>query len=329
MPLGEMAKVMVEDPHRPVGEPPGLPRADDEDAHARNHTGVSVVVCSRNRAPLLARALDALRVVLRPQDELVVVDSASTDADVVAVAARHDADVVRLDRAGLGRAREAGRSRATRPVVAFTDDDCVPDAGWTAALERAFADERTGFVFGRVRATGAGEPLSVVDESQPRTIGPSALAHPEEFGHGANFACRADALAAIGGFDEELGAGSALRSGEDVDVVRRLLHAGWVGRYEPEAVVSHEQWRGRLPALRVMFGYGVGAGALAVKERSVSGDRSLLRQELVGRGLAQAWRDLRAGYEFGVVAGLCRTAGVVAGARRARRLSLTDGRFRR
>jgi glycosyltransferase involved in cell wall biosynthesis len=263
---------------------------------------------------------------MRPVDELIVVDSASTDAEVAVVAADIADSVVRTALPGLGRARNAGWTLARRDIVAFTDDDCAPAAGWTADLVEGLGDFR-GFVFGSVLAGGSGTPLSVTTEETGRSFDRRDLEHPTSFGHGANFACRVDALRDIGGFDDQLGAGGRFRAGEDTDIAVRMLAAGWPGGFDPRPTVTHELWRGRREALRVVFNYGIGSGACAVKARALGVNAPLLRRELVDRGLAQAWRDLRNRYEFGVVVSLVRTAGVAVGGWQARRLPVVDGRF--
>jgi GT2 family glycosyltransferase len=79
-------------------------------------------------------------------------------------------------------------------------------------------------------------------------------------GTGGNFAARRDILLRCGGFDERLGAGSPGGSGEDMDLLYRLLRSGARIRYEPAAVVYHErQPRDRRLASRSSYGRGIGA----------------------------------------------------------------------
>jgi len=321
----EQAEVVVEDPHGAVSKPPWLPGADHDGAHGHNSNGVSVVVCSRDRAAQLEQALTAIRSVLRAGDELIVVDSASSDTSVAVVATDAGARVLRASAPGLGRARNVGWRAARRPVVAFTDDDCAPAIGWTEQVERAFADPQVGFAFGQVVAEGEGEPLSVTAEAEPRTF--TAADIGAVVGHGANMSCRVAALDALDGFDDELGAGGRFPAGEDFDIARRLLRAGWVGAFVPESIVAHHQWRDRRSALRVMYRYGVGAGAVAVKARREGDGVAPLRRELWDEGVAMAARHLRHRYEFGAVACLARAAGTVTGAVRASRLPVEAGRF--
>jgi GT2 family glycosyltransferase len=320
---------MVEDPDGTVGQPPGFPRADDHGPHARHptaSTGVTVVVCSRDRAAFLRAALAAVTASLRPQDELVVVDSASTDTEVAVVAAQSGARVLRAAAPGLGRARNVGWRAASRPLVAFTDDDCAPNADWTAQVEAAFADDTVGYAFGQVvGGEGAGEPLSLADSTVARRVEPHERA--DGLGHGANMSCRRAALADVDGFDDELGAGARFPAAEDTDLVLRLQRAGWAGVFRPESIVAHHQWRDRLPALRIMYRYGVGAGAVAAKSWRLGAGSGRLRAEVWDEGLRMSARHLRAGYQFGAAACVLRAVGSTVGALRSRRLPLAAGRF--
>ena len=326
MPVGEPAEVVVEDPDRAVGQPPRSPGADDDGPHASNPNGVSVVVCSRDRAAFLREALVAVAAALRPQDELVVVDSASTDPDVGAVATAAGARTVRADRPGLGHARNLGWRAATRPIVAFTDDDCAPALDWTARVEAAFGDPTVGIAFGQVVGEGAGTALSTKVSAVARRVEPGGSV--DGLGHGANLSVRRRALDAVGGFDDELGAGGRFPAAEDSDLAWRLVRTGWAAVFDPASVVTHRKWRGRGPALRVMYRYGVGAGAAAAKAARMGDSSHRVRHEIWDEGLRMAGRHVRSGYEFGAVACVARAAGAAVGAARGRRLAVDEtGRF--
>lgn len=286
---------------------------------------VAIVVCSRDRPQLLATALTALA--NQPADDVLVVDSASTTGGTAAAAAAAGIRSIRVDEPGLARARNAALRATTADVVAFTDDDCEPQEGWVDALRASF-DDTTGFVLGRVVALGSEEQPAVQLDTEQRVF--RAGDDVMTMGHGANFAIARAAWEELGGFDELLGVGARFRAGEDTDFLWRALHAGWAGRFEPTSVVGHRVWRSRPAALRTMYGYGVGQGAVAMKVRRLAGRpaRRVLSGGTAGKALRQSWRDLRAGYQFGALAGLGWAAGAVRGQLAAARLPLVNGHLR-
>lgn len=272
-----------------------------------------------------------------------MVDSASVDPAVAAVATKAGAEVVRAEQPGLGRARNLGLRRVQEDVVAFTDDDCLVAGDWLETLVGEFAQpDPPAFVTGQVRPDvdeprRAWLPVSVTDGLEARALGPGD--DVRRFGHGANMAWNRAALERIGGFDDRLGVGSTLRAAEDVDAWWRALDAGFTGRYTPDAMVVHRQWRDRAAMLRSYYGYGVGAGALAVKRfrmasagagnglRRGSARRALLRALLVDDGPGRALRSLGRGHEMAAVADGLLFLGAQRGAVAASRLSVDAGHF--
>ncbi|MFN2536586.1 MAG: glycosyltransferase family 2 protein [Mycobacteriales bacterium] len=262
-------------------------------------TALSVVVPCRDRAALLRGCLVSLRSAVREEDEVIVVDAGSLTEEVRGVAEEAGVHYLRAESHSASAARNAGWRAARHDRIGFVDDDCRPLPGWGAAMAEAL--DELDAVCGQVRPDGDGH-LSVLLDAEPSDY--AADTPVAALGHGANLAVRRAALVAVGGWEELLGPGTDWPGAEDKELLVRLLRHGARAGYRPEAVVEHLQWRSRRQALRAELGYARGAGALVARGLPAGGVRDELRT---------AVRDLRAGYQYGAVAGLVRAGGVAWG----------------
>lgn len=90
---------------------------------------LSVLIPSYNRAPVLARCLDALAGQDPPPDEVVVVDDGSSDDTPAVLAARDWVRAVRQENGGRAAAKNAAAEAARGDVVLFLDDDVIATPG--------------------------------------------------------------------------------------------------------------------------------------------------------------------------------------------------------
>jgi glycosyltransferase involved in cell wall biosynthesis len=194
---------------------------------------VSVVVPTYRRPDLLDRCLRALAAqALAPSAyEIIVADdepSEGTRRLVESWAARLRPAVRYVPVTGAhgpAAARNAGWRAARGPVIAFTDDDTVPDPNWLKAGCAALDDQVTA-VWGRLVMPLPARPTDY-------ELSAARLARAEFVT--ANCFCRRSALAAVGGFDERFKA--AWR--EDSDLYFRLLELPGRIEHAPGAVVIH------------------------------------------------------------------------------------------
>jgi GT2 family glycosyltransferase len=208
---------------------------------------ISVVVPTYRRLDMLHRCLAALFAQRMPpaQYEIVVVDDGHEDhveAAVQALARIAGLPRLRYLRSSPGRgpavARNCGWRAATGELIAFTDDDTIPDPGWLAAGQAAMQQHpEWSAAAGRVVVPLTGEPGRAPTDHELMTQG---LAKAEFVT--ANAFVRRSALERIGGFDERFR--RAWR--EDSDLQFRLAEAaGPVGRCD-DAIVQHpvrpERW---------------------------------------------------------------------------------------
>jgi glycosyltransferase involved in cell wall biosynthesis len=221
---------------------------------------ISVVLATHNRERRLADLFGGLRSqTLEPSRfEVIVVDDASSDGTPALLEHELERGTLRLQvlrqpvAGGPARARNAGWRRAGSPVVAFTDDDCVPAPGWLDALLAAGA--------GRPDAVVQGTTLPRPDEldgldAYAKTVRVTqATPHFET----CNIAYPRALLERLGGFDESYPA----PAGEDSDLGWRAVREGGTQLFAPDAVVHHAvHVRGMKAALRdaMMATHGVQA----------------------------------------------------------------------
>ncbi|MBM7806422.1 mycofactocin system glycosyltransferase [Geodermatophilus bullaregiensis] len=228
---------------------------------------VTVVVPVRDRTAGVARLLAALRADPATAGvRVLVVDDGSADpAALAAVAAAGGAEVLRHGRSeGPAAARNTGLRAATTEAVALLDSDCVPVAGWLAALLPHLADPRLAVVAPRVTALPAGDPGWVTPYETAVSaldMGPSPA--PVAPLTGLSYVPSAALLARRTALGEGFDAG--MRVAEDVDLVWRLAAAGWRVRYEPAARVAHDHPSSTAAWLRRRALYGTGAAPLATR----------------------------------------------------------------
>ena len=229
---------------------------------------ISVLIATHNRATLLERTLERLRVQsFQPGDEVIVVDNASTDAtsEVIArMATRFPVPLRgRFDPSpGKALALNAAYPEGHGEILALTDDDVIVGEDWIETIRSLFQDPSLALVGGRVDPNWQ-RPAPAwleVEQNGRYTLmtSPLALLHYGEAqdlaGHtavGANMAVRRSVFEALGGFATHLGKRrGALLSGEDHDLCQRAVAAGYRCEYRPELRVLH--W---VPAERTRFRY--------------------------------------------------------------------------
>lgn len=234
---------------------------------------VSVIVCTRDRGDALLSTVYSI-LADAPTDgtvDLLVVDQSDGDSVRQALAVVSDARLqYRCEPSrGLSAARNAGIRASRGDLIAFTDDDCVVEAGWLAAIRAAFvAHPEAGVVFGHV-ACAEHDPSQGYLPGFRAQEGPLTrrrmLEGAGHWGMGANMALRRSAFERIGPFDERLGAGAVMKSAEDVDYALRA-HLSRIGVYHTAtARVVHHGFRPWAQASMLMRGASSGIGAMYAK----------------------------------------------------------------
>ena len=222
----------------------------------------SVVIATYNRPGPLTDCLRALAAQTLPRDrfEVVVVDDGG-DEDLAALCSSFDSELQlileKTTNGGPASARNRGAALARGRWLAFTDDDCEPESGWLAGLQKCFAEHPRAMIGGhthnRLRdnlfSQASQDVIDLVyrhyNDRKDRAL----------FLTANNMALPREAFLEMDGFDAEFSTGTA----EDRELCERWLQAGRRIIYEPGLEVYHSHDLNFAGFFRQHFNYGRGA----------------------------------------------------------------------
>lgn len=224
---------------------------------------VSVVICTFNRAEMLAPAIEG---VLRQETngaryEVIVVDNNSSDDTqrVIENVIENGATNLRYvleRRQGLSYARNTGIEHARAPVIAFTDDDVRAESNWIYEIKRTFdAHPEVDYVGGKVLPLWEREPPAWLTAEHWSPLAISDYGEAEFYVDvnrpvclvGANLAVRREVFDKVGDFATEFQrVKSGIGSTEDHEWQLRVWQAGMRGLYAPRIVIAADVQANRL-----------------------------------------------------------------------------------
>lgn len=220
-----------------------------------------MLICTRNRPAKLKRAVESVLANGFADFELIVVDQSTDSAtrDALAPLADRRLRYIATDTVGVAISRNIAIREAAADLVTFTDDDCVCDSGWLDAIRCEFrADPEALGVYGRVvpygrQSEGGWDCLAVagdlvcpaINQSTARLIVDRPALPHLVLGGGNNMSFRKKVFARLGLFNEMLGPGSRIGTGEDTELSYRLLANRCRLIYSPAPLVEHDNWLDR------------------------------------------------------------------------------------
>lgn len=223
---------------------------------------LTVLICTHDRAALLARTLESLNAAERPADgvQLLVVANRCSDGThelleryVAVPGDRLPLRWIAEPTPGKSHALNRALPEVDTPLVAFVDDDHRVDAGYLAAVCRAAANHPGADLFcGRILPDWDGsEPAWVHDRGRYRIYPlpvprfdqgdtPRQLKPDQAVPGGGNLFLRTPWAARTGLFATDMGpTGHDLGGAEDLEWVLRALRLGARLHYAPDVVQHH------------------------------------------------------------------------------------------
>ena len=211
---------------------------------------ISVVVCTHNRAGVLAGSLLSLgeQTLDRSDYEVIVVDNNSTDNTPAVVEDFRlrfpDVRYFLEPQQGLSHARNRGWHEARGEYIGYIDDDSKAPPEWLEVAKEVI-DEQAPAAFGGPNYPfyNSRKPRWFKDEYGTHELGPQARALAStEYVYGMNVFFRRAVLETLGGFDPALGMrGKRIAYGEETAVLVRIRAEmpDEVIYYEPRLYVYH------------------------------------------------------------------------------------------
>jgi glycogen synthase len=207
---------------------------------------VSIVINTLNRAESLRRALLAIGRVAYPEFEVIVVTGPCEDHTDEVLMHFPFVKVARCDVPNHSVSRNIGIREAAGELVAFIDDDSVPDPWWLDDIVPAFDDPEVagaggpvydfdGRMFARYSISDVhGDAESRLDQMRLSRLLAAPRSEKIVYPIGTNAVFRRDCLLDIGGWDEAFAYYL-----DETDVSRRLVDNGWVIEAVERGFVQH------------------------------------------------------------------------------------------
>ena len=108
---------------------------------------ISIIIPTLNEEKYIDTTLQSIKNQILPGDEIIIVDSYSTDNTFV-IAQKNKVKIYQIPRTGIGPAKTYGAMKATNEVIAFLDSDGIPNAKWLERIREHFNDENIDSVCG-------------------------------------------------------------------------------------------------------------------------------------------------------------------------------------
>jgi glycosyltransferase involved in cell wall biosynthesis len=212
------------------------------------HPSVSVVINTLNRGPELQKALHSLQWLKYPGDfEVIVVNGPSDDdSDSVIATWLPKIRAAKCKVPNLSVSRNIGICMAQGDIVAFIDDDAIPEPEWLTQLAGPYIDPMVGaaggFVFDHTgynfqyrfcTVDRFGNPDLSPHVATPYLAFPKSYRFPHLLGCNSSF--RRTALLEVRGFDEEFEYFL-----DETDLCVRIIDAGYIIAQLPGAYVHHK-----------------------------------------------------------------------------------------
>ncbi|NWJ46714.1 MAG: glycosyltransferase family 2 protein [Chloroflexi bacterium] len=244
-----------------------LPRSNSDSAQ-----GISLILCTRNRAAFLRTCLASILATEYPELDLLVVDQSDNNhSELVFQEFSTDSRVryLKLESKGRSRAFNAAYPLARYSIIGIFDDDCRPEKDWLNNIAAIFRNRpEVGMLVGQVLPSDYNPQLGHIPYfllPHARYCGIQRLLEPGGAGMGANMIARREVFEASGLFDEQIGPGTPIPASDDFDLVFRAVRTGFLVFQSPASTIWHDGFRAGEDLSKLIDGYQLSGSAVCMK----------------------------------------------------------------
>jgi glucosyl-dolichyl phosphate glucuronosyltransferase len=222
-------------------------------------TGVSIIICTRNRADFLSMTLQSLGRMEIPRDhsaELIVVDNGSTDgtAELIRTATLPNLSLhyIHEPRQGKSHGLNSALDAAQGEIILWTDDDVKVPRDWIAGMCELIEKGEADVTGGEVALAPHLERAWMTPLHRLWLADTRGLPREERLPFGLNMAFHRRVLEIVPRVDTDLGPG-AIGTGEDILFCMQLKEAGFrivsappmIEHYFDPARLLYSSWKKR------------------------------------------------------------------------------------
>jgi hypothetical protein len=237
---------------------------------------ISVIIATFNRCFELDQLLNKLEEQTDTEYikwEILVIDNGSSDNTMNVCEKYMMLDPLKIryyfeKSKGKSKALNQGIHLAKGEILAFTDDDCIPDKTWICSVANEFkSDQSISVIGGRVELYNKLDwDITTVYHNNKMEINDLHQLFPPLI-IGCNMAIKRQVIRDVGCFDPLLGPGSKINAiSEDVDILYRIIKNGYKVVYSPKVLVLHNHGkREKKEIIALVKNYYRGQGAFYIK----------------------------------------------------------------
>ncbi|MBD2099523.1 glycosyltransferase family 2 protein [Leptolyngbya sp. FACHB-261] len=222
---------------------------------------VSVIVPVYNGEYSLPTLLAALQAQTYPNLEILIVDNNSTDGTAALLQAQASVRYLREERPGSYAARNAALQVAQGEVLAFTDDDCVPEPNWVFEGVQSLSSDEFQLAGGAIQFRFSEQPRLAEWLDSCQFLNQAEYVNWGRFAVTANLFVHRRVFEQIGPFSETL-----ISSG-DSEFCRRAHAHGFQITYAEKALISHPTRKNLKALFRKSWRIGYGNGQLSAQNQ--------------------------------------------------------------